>query len=77
MAEEIRSAINAFAQFYGEYNSMTEAEALRDFEEYGVIDYILRWHYLLGHARKEQIAKRLTDIVQKKKSLRHAYGLLP
>ncbi|MDR1184344.1 MAG: hypothetical protein LBK67_06060 [Coriobacteriales bacterium] len=75
MNENIKQTINEFASYYSDYNHVSLEQAHRDFEDYGVIDYIIRWSYLISHGSPHLIARRLTGIVQDKKRLRASVGI--
>jgi hypothetical protein len=75
MDESIKRTIDEFASYYSDYNRVSLELSHRDFEDYGVVDYIIRWSYLISHGSPRLIARRLTGIVQDKKKLRASVGI--
>jgi hypothetical protein len=74
MNSKAKIIIDRFVSIYAEYNSMDLKQAMCEFEDYGLIDYVLKWHYVIGHAHPEQIAKRLNGMVANKKNIRNRFA---
>jgi protein-disulfide isomerase len=70
-----QKSINKFIGYYADYCGKSIEEAKAEMDQFGALDYALKWYPLLGHGKPEQIARRLNSIVEENKQRRIAYGM--
>jgi hypothetical protein len=72
---QVNSLIDEFVSNYAKFKGLTLEEAEKTLQEFGAMDFMLRWFPILGHASPEQVSERLDKFVTNKKELRKKYAL--